>query len=161
MSIDKEVRLGEILIQKGWITPVQLEKALARQKKGGHFLGSILLEESLINDEQLARALSEQSKLPFLSLKNSYIDWALVTHFSPSLILDHKCFPIERTPYEMTFALTNILDGWALTQIEQEARGYRVRLVLITQSDMQELINRYRQHVSIQIRRKLDTPTEQ
>jgi len=140
---------------------MQLEKALAQQKKAGKFLGVILLEESFITEEQLARALSEQYKIPLMSLKNSYIDWPLATHFSPSLILDHKCFPVERTPYEMTFALTNNLDGWALTQIEQETRGYRLRLVLITHSDMKELMNRYRQHISIQIRRKLDTPTEQ
>ncbi len=156
MAEEKELKLGNVLIRNGWLTSEQLEKALALQKKNGKFLGAVLLEELMITDEQLARALSEQFNIPFVSLKNSYIDWPLAMRFTPSLILDRKCFPVARTPYEMTFALTNVLDGWALNQIEEESRGYRVKMVLITQADMQELVNRYRQHVSIQIRRKLD-----
>ena len=161
MAQDKEVKLGNILIQKGWITSEQLEKALVIQKQKGNFLGAVLLEEGMVSEERLARALSEQFNVPFVSLKNNYIDWPLVMRFTPSLILDRKCFPVERTPYEMTFALTTMLDGWALNQIEEESKGHRVKLVLVTHSDMQELINRYRQHVSIQIRRKLDAQSGQ
>ncbi|MFA7002314.1 MAG: hypothetical protein WC352_09245, partial [Candidatus Omnitrophota bacterium] len=116
-----------------------------------------LLADRKITDEQLAMALAEQSGLAFVRLANFYVDWPLVFRFSSSLILEKKCFPLRVSGNEITFALTNTLDAWTVSQIEQESRGYRVRLTLVTQKDMNELMARYREYVNIKVRKQLDS----
>lgn len=140
-------KLGEILIEKGLITPEQLKDALDEQARTKEFLGKILLDRSQIKEPDLLTALSEQFNIPIISLKYRYIDWGLAKSFSASLILDYKCFPLEKDEWSVTFAITNPLDAWVLKKIEEEARGLKVKLVLVSGRDMTEAIQRYRQYL--------------
>jgi type IV pilus assembly protein PilB len=149
----KQKRLGEILIDKGLINSEQLKYALEEQKRTKEFLGAILLKNSQIKEKDLLEALSEQFNIPLASLKNKYIDWNLVKRFSSSLILDYKCFPIEEDGRSVTFAINNPLDVWAFKKSEEEARGFLTKYVLVTQEDMQDLIQRYQQYMRSNISR--------
>ncbi len=154
--IDKDAKLGEILIKKGWLDHKQLEEILEKQKLDREFLGKILLREKAITEEQLVVALSEQFHIPCVQLKNFYVDWDLVMKFSASLILDHRCFPLRRDGDTVIVGITNPLDAWALSVVKAETKGYVSKLVLVTESEMRELLDRYRQYVNINIRRSLD-----
>jgi len=153
---DQSVKLGEILLRKKWINKAALQAALEKQKTERGFLGSILLADKKINEEQLAMALSEQSGIPFLKIKNFYVDWKLVMKFSASLLLDRHCFPLKKDGQMITFAITNALDERALELIEEESKRFEIKRVLVTYSDMRELLDRYREYVSIQTKRLLD-----
>ena len=62
----KNLPIGEILIEQGFINKQQLEEALAAQKKsGGKMLGDVMLEMGLVSESQLAQALSIRLKVPF------------------------------------------------------------------------------------------------
>ena len=141
-------KLSEILIEKGLITPEQLKDALDEQARTKEFLGKILLDRSQIREPDLLTALSEQFNIPIITLKYRYIDWGLVKSFSASLILDYNCFPLEKDEWSVTFAITNPLDAWALKKIEEEARGLKIRLVLVSRNDIIEVIQRYRQYLN-------------
>ncbi len=143
---DKHRRLGEMLVEKGLLTSGQLSLVLAEQQSTKEFLGTILVKHSIIKEEDLARALSEQFKMPFVSLKTHYIQWELVKQFSSGLILEHKCFPLSSSELRVTFAIINPLDAWALKMAEEESRGLKPEFVLATESDMQEMIKRYKQY---------------
>ena len=149
---DKDVKLGEILIKKGWLDHRQLEQILAKQKSTREFLGKILLREKAVTEDQLVAALSEQFRIPCACVKNFYVDWNLVMKFPASLILDHKCFPLRRDGMTLVIGITNPLDVWALSAV----KDYSAALVLVTESEMRELLDRYRQYVNISIRRSLD-----
>lgn len=139
--------IGEILIEKGIINPEQLKSALEEQKTTKEFLGTILIKKSHIKEEDLLQALSVQFKVPFVRLKDKYIDWNLVKSFSSSLILDYKCFPVEKDDLSVTIAITNPLDMWAMQKCEEEARPLRLKLVLATQDDIKEATERYQQYL--------------
>jgi type IV pilus assembly protein PilB len=149
----KQRRLGEILIDKGLINSEQLKYALEEQKRTKEFLGAILLKNNQIKERDLLEALSEQFKIPFVSLKNKYIDWNLVKGFSSSLILDYKCFPIQEDGRAVTFATTNPLDVWAFKKSEEETKGLQTKFVLVTQEDMEDVIQRYQQYMRSNISR--------
>jgi predicted transcriptional regulator len=53
-------RVGELLLEKGWITKKQLREALARQRDSNQLLGKILVEMGAITRSQLIEALEEQ-----------------------------------------------------------------------------------------------------
>ncbi len=140
-------KIGEILVSKGLISDEQLKEALTQQRKNKKFIGEILLEGYLIKEEDLLAVLSDQFDIEVVSMKNKYIDWNFVKGFSSSLILDHKCFPVKKDEDSVTIAIINPLDVWALKKSEDESKGYKVVWVLVSQAEMQELIQKYQQYI--------------
>jgi hypothetical protein len=151
--VRKEKRLGEFLVKEGLVTAQQLKDALVEQGRTREFLGVILVKRKQIEEKDLVVFLSEQYDIPMMSLKDRYIDWGLVNRFSSSLILDNKCFPVEKDAKSVTFAITNPLDAWVLKKIEEESRGLNVKLVLTTGEDIAESLRRYQQYRKANIER--------
>ena len=52
--------LGELLLEKGLVTPDELELALAEQNETGRLLGAILVDRGYVSGPALAVALAEQ-----------------------------------------------------------------------------------------------------
>jgi type IV pilus assembly protein PilB len=140
-------RLGEVLLEKGLITTGQLNECVQEQAKTKEFLGAILLKRGFIKEKDLLAVLSQQFDIPVYSLKDKYIDWGFVKSFSASLILDYKYFPIQKDDSSVTFATRNPLDIWALQKAEQELGGLKLRLVLVSQSDVFEATQRFKQYI--------------
>jgi mevalonate kinase len=71
-QVEKErgTKIGEILIEMGYLTELQLERFLKKQKESEmlsqmidrrhKLLGEIILEAGIITEQELRRALSEQ-----------------------------------------------------------------------------------------------------
>jgi hypothetical protein len=57
--------LGTLLVEKGFISDVQLKQALALQRDGGGFLGEILVDKGWITASDLVLALAAQLGLDF------------------------------------------------------------------------------------------------
>ncbi|HEY9827764.1 MAG TPA: peptidoglycan DD-metalloendopeptidase family protein, partial [Stenomitos sp.] len=55
-----KIRVGEVLLQKGLITPQQLAEALQQQSTTHLKLGEVLIEQGSVTKRQLNRALNEQ-----------------------------------------------------------------------------------------------------
>ena len=58
-------RISDVLIERGYITPEQLDEALALQKETGGQLGWILASEGFVTRQQLYAALAETRGLPW------------------------------------------------------------------------------------------------
>jgi hypothetical protein len=152
---ENQKKLGDILLAKKIISGEQLQKALEEQATTKEFLGEILLKNKLIKEKDLLAALSQQFAIACISLKDKYIDWALMKRFSTSLILDYQCLPIESGNQTVTIAITNPLDAWALKKSEEEAKSLKIIFVLVSREDMQEALTRYRQYMAGQITKLL------
>ena len=66
--------LGQILVERGWLSADQLSEALAEQNRSGGRLGQVLVRLKLLDEVQLAEALSEQGKLPTMQLRPGMVD---------------------------------------------------------------------------------------
>ena len=77
----KNLPIGQILVESGYITSAQLEKALMHQKTSGDGLklGDTLLKLGFVSETQLVFALSSRLKVPFVDLTTSKIDTAAVS----------------------------------------------------------------------------------
>lgn len=56
------MKIGEILVGRGLITPAQLNDALGEQKRDGGKIGNILLRQGLISRRDLRQGLAEQAR---------------------------------------------------------------------------------------------------
>lgn len=143
------------MIEHGLITPQDFEAALKEQARTNEYLGRILIQNGLIKEKDLLMALSEQFDIPLVSLKNKYIDLKAAKSFSTSLIMDYRCFPFRMDKSSVTVAITNPLDMWGLKKVEEETAGYNLNLVLVSEEDMQEAIQRYKDYTSKDILKQL------
>ena len=138
-------RLGELLVAKGLITDVQLKTALEEQRGTKEFLGSLLIRRGWIRKEELLKALGEQMNVPVIRLEPDRIDWVVAKKFSPTAVLEHKSMPIAMDRACVTVAVVNPLDIWGIDEIEREAGGRMVRMVLVSEEDFEQALMRYRQ----------------
>ncbi len=71
----KNLPIGKILVENGFINEAQLEDALEKQRASeGKMLGDIMLEMGLVSETQLAQALSIRLKVPFVDLSSTPIN---------------------------------------------------------------------------------------
>lgn len=72
----KSVPIGQLLVDSGYITDVQLNDALVKQKTDfvGEKIGEILLKLGYVSETQVVHALSARLKVPYIDLVTSKID---------------------------------------------------------------------------------------
>ena len=135
-------RLGEILIGKKLISLQQLEGALGEQQSGRRdlLLGKILLRKGLITEDDLMNALAEQCGIAFVTLKDQYIDANLCQKHMKVIGTERKFFPFKETQDSLWVALSNPLDVAAIARLEENVRPKAIKMVLIKDSELAELI---------------------
>lgn len=148
-------KIGEIIIGRHLLTQEQMQEAIKEQSKTGEYIGKILVRKGWLSEKELLSVLSEQFGLPLVDLKNKYIDWDLVKNFSASLITDYRCFPFQKSASSITVAITNPFDVWGKKEIEEQARGSAINFVLVSESDMQEAIHRYKKYIGKYISQRI------
>ena len=103
----KNLPIGEILIEQGFINKQQLEDALAAQKKStGKMLGDVMLEMGLVSESQLAQALSIRLKVPFVDLSSIKVDTNAVSKISEEVARE-KCVFAFQYKNNRLFVATN------------------------------------------------------
>ena len=142
-------------MERKLLTAHQLEGALADQRASKAFLGAILVDRGLIRPEVLLAVLSEQFDLPHQALPVEAINWEAAKQFPASAFADGKCFPIAADAQSITVAIANPLNAWALSTMEKAAGFRKVVPVLVTERDLQQALEAYRQRSLTSIERLL------
>lgn len=148
--------LGELLIQKKLLNKQDLEAALEEQKASREFLGSILVRRRFIRESDLLKVLSEQFHMPFVELKLQPIDWTVAMRFTSSVVIEHKCFPFKQDDTGITLAIVNPLDAAAISMAQEQAKGMRVRPVLVSAAEMTEMLAIYKSKMAEKIKKLLE-----
>ena len=141
-DVKSRVRLGELLLKSGLVTPDLLHKALERQKKGGKRLGETLLDLQMITEFNLANGLAIQWECPFLDLGKTRIDPEAVLAINESLARQHQVMPVAVKNRAITVAVAGPLDYEIARDLEFTS-GLQVMLTIATKRDILEAIDRY------------------
>src|SRR5574337_1637421 len=103
--------LGEILIREGSSTRDQLQRGLSHQREIGKRLGETLVELGYISEEDVVKALAGQCSLPYISLASlSITPVPIRERLSPKYLREHKVFPIEVKDGVLTVAMSDLTD---------------------------------------------------
>lgn len=139
--------LGEILIEKGLLTPERLALALGEQVTTKELLGTVVVRKGWVKEKDLLAALSERFNMPLVDLKNRQIDWSIIKEFSSALIFDCRCVPFRRDERSVTMAIADPLDAWTIKRAEEESRGLVLELALTSREDIDDTVKRYQQYI--------------
>lgn len=136
-------RLGQILVDLGFITDEQLEMLLdEQQQRPGEMLGSVAEDMGLITDDQLAQALAEQMHMQVVSLGEIELESELLGTISETMAQMYRVIPVMRDENTLTLATCDPQN----LAIQDELRnflGYDIRLVIATQREIQRAMDRY------------------
>ena len=96
-SVTKK-RIGEMLLDQGFITQDQLNEALEKQKtSGGKRLGRVLVDLKFIDEKKLTDILCCQFEVPFVKLDSIKLDDKVYEYISEDQCKTHKIVPLYVT----------------------------------------------------------------
>jgi type IV pilus assembly protein PilB len=98
---DAWVPLGTLLLRVGAIDPEQLEIALTEKERSPRRLGEILVEWGWVPSVAIARALAEQYGIPFLDLSTTEVDEDAAKMISGDVARRLQALPIKRLPDDL------------------------------------------------------------
>src|SRR5688572_9833229 len=96
-------RLGQILVDMGFITDDQLEMLLDEQRRSpGEKIGKIAEENGIITDEQLSQALAEQLGMQVFSLDDFVPPDEVKKEVTDTMAQMYRVIPITREDNVLT-----------------------------------------------------------
>jgi len=132
---------GEILLQRGLITPEQLELTRSSGCDGVRLLESAV-ERGFVTEEAALRAVGEEVGLDFVDLATSEVDLSLLKLFPQRLIHRQSLFPIHRVNGSLVVATSDPFDLYPLDEVSA-ATGLSVVPVLASKLEISKLVKRH------------------
>ncbi len=138
----REFRLGELVVELGYISLEQLDQALqAMPSMPGKRMGEIMLSLELINERQLAQALSEQLALPLQHIELDMIDKALLSQFSLRFLHNNLMIPYHESETKVSIICADPLNEAAIREIGQK-RNKQAEVSIGIQSMLESLFSK-------------------
>ncbi len=88
-------KLGEILVDQGWIDDDQLARALESQSDKGGRIGEVLMRLGAITEDQLARALALQWNLPYVEALPPVLEGRWLDRLPITFAKTNRILPLE------------------------------------------------------------------
>ena len=138
----KNRRIGDILIDLGFIDRDQLEMAVTESKKTGTMLGDVLLRLDWVTEEQLQMSLAVQSGAKLLDPADIKIDLSLVAEIPREFVTTHGMFPIARTGNILKAATNNPFDVVAKDKLSRMT-GLQVETFIASKDWIKDAVELY------------------
>jgi hypothetical protein len=133
-AFPRGIRLGDLLVSKGFIDRGKLGVALLETQSTGKLLGRVLLEKQWIFEDELARCLSEQWNLRYVNLANVGVNRAAVRLVPRKVGLQFGAIPVRYAGDGVDVAFVDPTDDASLETIDFFVRPFNP--VVATLSDI-------------------------
>lgn len=115
-------RLGDMLIEAGYITPDQLSEALKVQKASGKRLGETLTDVGLVAEKDIIDVLCLQLGIDFIDLSHTILPVELTSIVPKALAKRYTMVPVKATPDEVVIAMADPMNLIAQEEARAAAR---------------------------------------
>ena len=136
-------RIGQILVDLGFINDEQLEMLLEEQHRHpGELLGKIAEEMGLVTDEQVALALAEQMSMQVVKLGEIQVTPEVMELITEAMAQLYRVIPVKLEDNVLTLATCDPQN----LSIQDELRtflGYDIKLLVATERDLNTALERY------------------
>jgi type IV pilus assembly protein PilB len=115
-STTSSIRIGDLLVELGHISPEDLESAIRLQKESDaqEKLGQVLVRHNFIDEQVFIEVLSIQMGYPFIEPALNNIDRSRCERLSKTLMATHAFIPIKSDDGTVRVAFADPLDQEAL-----------------------------------------------
>ncbi|HIG05249.1 MAG TPA: type II/IV secretion system protein [Planctomycetes bacterium] len=135
-------KVGEILLEKGWVTDEQVKKALGYSKAENCRIGEALVNLEICSQEQVSRALAIHFQLPFANLGKHIIPQEIIDSVPKEVALEHKIVPVARKGRTLVIAMGDPLDFFTIDNL-RFILSTEVDCALATPAAVEEALDDY------------------
>ena len=135
-------RLGDLLIEKGFLTEEQLKMGLMEAKNTNSPIGSTLVKLGFITIEQLKSALGEQQGTEVLSTSSLKIDPNLLKLLPENFIRENMVIPIRSNGQTLLVGMVDPHNKRVINDLVY-ITGQKIRVMLITHIEFESCIQNY------------------
>jgi adsorption protein B len=132
-------KLGDILLEKGYVSPENLQLSLKEAEKHHQTIGNRLINQGLLTEEQLLDALANVKHIVYVDITN-LDDYALgqfASHFDEHLMRSLLCIPILQTQEGFVIAFCDNSPPRAQTAL-RKTYGIDVRAVFASRAAIEK-----------------------
>ena len=142
------LRIGEVLMERNYITQEQMEQALAYQKEHRDLrVGQALQELGYVNERQVLQALAKRLQIRMIDIEHTNVDVTAVEKVPQELAQKYDMLPIAQSGHTLTIAANDPLNYYALEDIRQ-LTGLEPEIVLAELEPLRRAIRYYYAEVS-------------
>lgn len=138
--MERKKKLGELLMEAQDITQKQLEHALSEQKTNGKRLGETLIDLGYVTELQMLRTLEQQLSVPFFSLSDVVIQEEAVGAVPLFLAERYNVMPVRIEDNRIVLAMNDPTNFYAIDDVRMVS-GLEVKPVLAEAKDIKAAIN--------------------
>jgi type IV pilus assembly protein PilB len=155
-------RLGAILLQLGYVTDTDLNKALERHSDIGGRLADILIESNIVSERRIARAIEDELSYPLVNLTALKPPPEVTALIDGNQALEYESFPFALENNRLRVAFVDPLNTVAVENIE-DATGYTIEPYQALRDHMRWAIATYYPELDLEIPdlSKLVSPEEE
>ena len=136
-------KLGDVLVEQGWVSPEGLEDGLAAQAENGEKLGQILVQQKKITEGELLEALALQLALEVMeSIDDKDLRFDLVEKLPIQYLKKHLIFPFQSAHGTLRMAVNDPLDLEVLDDLRILYGVDEIKPVLVPAREIVSAINR-------------------
>ena len=132
--------LGTLIYRAGLLSKDKLESALEEGRRNGRRLGEILLQKGWIEEKDLARLLAGQKGLAFVSLRGRGFDEETARSLPERVCRFHNAMAVGYEADELLVAIANPGNDDAVSDIRSEL-GRPFRLVVATPTEIRTALD--------------------
>jgi len=134
-------KLGEILMRKGLIGELQLQKALEEQKMTHEKLGQVLVNLGMVSVSELGKALAEQANIEYVNLESEPLSAELFGLLQEEFIRTNQIMPVRRTNGTLFVACVPPIDPETLEKARLMT-GMKVTPFVTTEFEFEQALNK-------------------
>jgi len=136
-------KLGQILVDLGYLTEDQLWDVLENQKQSpGEVIGMVAVRMGLVTEAQVTEALAEQWGMPVVNLEETNIPPKVLELVPQTMAELYKIMPISLVNEVLTVAMADPQNVAALDDL-RNFLGYDIRGAVSSEADVDKAITRY------------------
>lgn len=138
----EQVRIGDVLVAEGYLSPAQVEEALALQKQDrSKRLGEILLDYEYITEEQLLVALSKRLNLEIADFTRIEVDLQAAAQVPKALAVRYRILPLGFKGGRALLVVNDPLDVYGIEDIKA-LMGMPAELLLGKKEELLKALNK-------------------
>ena len=133
-------RLGNVLIERGYVTVEQLNTCLTEQRAGGSkLLGEILVERGFCTDDQITECLATVYGVPYAKLEPRIADPRIVDALPREYIEKNLVFPLFKIRGTLTVAVTEPTNLFLIDELHAHT-NLEIQVVATSAKDVRRMI---------------------
>src|SRR5438067_1224697 len=134
-------QLGELLVQKQFVTHAQVSEALLQQPASGKRLGTLLVELGVLDERNLAATVADQLGLPLADLSRQTPEPGALKLLPEATARRLQAMPLRVTPAGLEIAVAD--PGPKISAELSRAAGREVILLVAPASDVRRAIDNF------------------